>query len=184
MGTERRFCRFTNSAAGNEFGLQWDDPDGLCLSAFVILTQEGRPSSVLLGRMNPRAPWDHLGGLDPERVRVHAGGWVLPASQLILRESPDAAAWRILEEMLGGIEPKLDPPRVVSEVYAPRRFPEAKNHWDLLFLFRGRWDGPAPHLPAVWNSLKFVDVSRTGRSAFARSHDEVLESAGFTLAAS
>src|SRR5207247_4634251 len=66
-----------------------------CLSAFLIITETGDPRKVLMGRMNPRAPWDHIGALDPSRVEVHSRGWMLPSSHLIFQESPEAAARRI-----------------------------------------------------------------------------------------
>jgi ADP-ribose pyrophosphatase YjhB (NUDIX family) len=181
MTTDRRFCRFTRTSEGHPFGLRWDEPGGLCLSTFLILSEAGRPSSVLVGRLNPAAPWDHLEGLDAERIEAHRGGWVLPASHLLLRESPDESARRILSEMLGGAVPSLQPARVVSEVYTPRRAPETHNHWDLRFLYRGTLRGPPPSVPAVWNDLRFVDVHDVRRSEFARSHDEVLEEAGLPV---
>lgn len=178
METDRRFCRFSRSADRNALGLQWGEDDGFCLSSFVIVTSQDDPRRVLVGKMNPDGPWDHAGGLDADRVRVHMNGWMLPACQLLLRESPDAAAHRILAEMLGGIAVPLEPPRVVSEVYAPRRNPNAQHHWDLSFLYRGRWAGPAPVVPELWRELRFVDVRSTPRSEFARSHEEVLDLVG------
>lgn len=179
MGTDRRFCRFTRTAEGNEFGLRCEE--GFCLSTFVILTAKGQPSSVLVGRMNPDARWDHLGGLDAKRVRELQNGWVLPASQLLFREGPDESAQRILREMLGDIGPRLAPPRVVSEVYTPRRFPDAKQHWDISFLYSGRWSGPPPSVPSVWRDLQFVDVQTAHRSEFARAHEEVLDLVGLPV---
>lgn len=134
-----------------------------------------------MGRLNPAAPWDHLEGLDAERIQAHRGGWLLPASHLLLRESPDESAQRILDEMLGGARPVLEPARVLSEVYTPRRFPETHNHWDVSFLYRGTWRGPAPNAPSVWTDLRFVDPNSVPRSEFARSHDEVLEHVGLRL---
>ncbi len=131
--------------------------------------------------MNPSAPWDHLEGLDPERIRMHRDGWVLPASHLLLRESPDESARRILDEMLGGARPSLEPPRVLSEVYTPRRFPETHNHWDLSFLYEGTWSGAPPLVPSVWTDLRFVDLNAAHRSEFARSHEEVLEHVGLRV---
>jgi hypothetical protein len=181
MSTDRRFCRFTRHREGNEFGLRWEEPGGFCLSTFVILTLVDRPTSVLVGRMNPEAPWDHLGGLDPERVERHRGGWVLPATQLLLRESPDESAQRIVHELLGIDGMPLGPPHVVSEVYAPRRDPATTNHWDLSFLYRGTWSGPPPSVPSVWTDLRFVDVRTVRRSEFARVHEEVLDHVGLSV---
>jgi hypothetical protein len=83
--------------------------------------------------------------------------------------------------MLGGARPDLQPARVVSEVYTPRRFPETHNHWDLSFLYRGTWRGVPPSVPAVWTDLRFVELDTLHRSDFARSHDEVLDHVGLSL---
>jgi hypothetical protein len=181
MTTQRRFCRFTRTAEGHPFGLRWEEPGGLCLSTFLILSETGRPGSVLLGRLNPDAPWDHLEGLDRERIEAHRGGWLLPASHLLLRESPDESALRILDEMLGGVRPTLEAARVVSEVYTPRRFPETHNHWDISFLYRGTLRALSPSVPTAWNELRFVDVKSARRSDFARSHEEVLDRVGLAV---
>jgi hypothetical protein len=70
----------------------------------------------------------------------------------------------------------------VSEVSAPRRFPDARAHWDLEFLYRASVEEPAPALPSVWRDLKFVDVRSVPSESFGRSHDEVLQAAGFSVA--
>jgi hypothetical protein len=180
--TDRRFCRFTRSDEDHPFGLLWDQPGGFCLSSFLLLSEEGRPTTVLVGRINPDGPWDHLEGMDAERIEAHRHGWHLPASHLLLRETPDASSRRILDEMLGGGRPTLEPARVLSEVYTPRRFPETHNHWDISFLYRGTWHGPAPRVPSVWTELRFVDVTSARRSEFARSHEELLEQVGLPVA--
>jgi len=178
MPTDRRFCRFTRSAEEHPFGLRWDQRGGFCISAFLLLNEPGHPTSVLVGRIDPTGPWDHLEGLSPERIAAHEGGWHLPASHLLLREGPEEAAARIAREMLGGATPSLGAPQVISEVYAPRRFPEMPNHWDLSFLYRGTLSPPAPSVPGVWRELRFVDVRSAAASDFARAHEEVLARAG------
>ncbi|MCI4348139.1 MAG: NUDIX hydrolase [Thermoplasmata archaeon] len=155
--------------------------DGLCLSAFVILSPEADLSAVLMGHMNPAAPWDHLGALDPGRVEAHRHGWMLPSSHLIVQESPEEAARRVLVEQLHLPPLPLEGPKVVSEVGPSRRYPTRRGHWDLEFLFRGLvhdWDLATPD---AWTELRFVDLHTTRRTEIARSHDEVLASAGFRL---
>lgn len=182
MTTDRRFCRFSKSSATDSFGMPEVPRDGLCLSAFVLLSPEDRPTSVLMGHMNPNAPWDHLGALDPSRVEAHRHGWMLPSSHLVMLESPSDAAQRILSEQLQLPSMPLEGPQVVSEVYTPRRFPSHPAHWDLEFLFRGKLsEGELPSAK-VWAELQFVDLTRTRRAEIARSHEDVLASAGFQLA--
>ncbi len=179
MDAERRFCRFTR---GNDrFSIHEIPKDGFCLSAFLLLSPPADPDRILVGRMNPGAPWGRLGGLNPDRVEAHRHGWVLPASQLLLEEAPVTAAHRILAEQLGGLRAVFDPPLVTSEVGAPKRFPQSHRHWDIGFLFRGRVAvDPLPPAPA-WTELRFLDPRSLSRSEFARSHDEVLDLAGWPV---
>lgn len=181
MTTDRRFCRF-NKLGDVPFGMPEVPEGGLCLSAFLILTEPGHPDRVLMGHLDPSAPWDHIGALDPSRTAVHSKGWMLPSSHLILNESPEEAAHRIAAEQLERPEVTFAEPRVVSEVYTPKRFPGIARHWDLEFIFRGTWPGGAAARASAWTDLAFVDLASTPRSAIARSHEDVLESAGLTLA--
>ena len=179
MATERRFCRFARRVP--ERGLEpvytTEIPEGgLCLSSFLVLTDvEGR---VLMGHLNPEAPWDHIGALDAGRARAHSSGWMLPSSHLMLYESPQEAAQRVLREQLG-VELALSGPTTISEVGTPRRFPGLQRHWDFEFIFKGALPvGPPPGHEA-WIELRLIDPTATPRSEIARSHDEVLENAGF-----
>lgn len=181
MTTERRFCRFARAKPeyeGNPVYTTDIPQGGMCLSSFLVIT-EGDSERVLMGRLNPRAAWDQIGALDAERAEAHSRGWMLPSSHLMLYESPQDAARRILREQLGMEGLGLAGPAVVAEAGTPRRFPDLPEHWDFEFIFRGRAaEGAAPKNEA-WSELGFIDLHRTGRAGIARSHDEVLENAGF-----
>ncbi|MGA2663550.1 MAG: hypothetical protein ABSF83_01210 [Nitrososphaerales archaeon] len=190
MTTGRRFARFNAGSAissGNPDASALTTSEipegGICLSSFVVLTESGSPNLVLLGHLDPGAAWDHIGALDTERVEVHSRGWMIPSSHLVLKESPQAAAGRILREQLELEDVRLSGPAVVSEVYVPRRFPHLADHWDLEFVFRGELPAgrPPPRAPA-WRELAFVDLGRTKKAEMTRSHEDVLESAGFRFA--
>src|SRR5207244_5629974 len=164
MTTDRRFSRFSKSPATAAFSVTEIPDDGVCLSAFLIVTEARDARKVLMGHMNPKAPWDHIGALDPSRVEVHSHGWMLPSSHLIFQESPGDAARRIAREQLELPHLSFSEPMVVSEAYTPRRFPDAAKHWDLEFLFRS--EIPAadiPH-PAAWAELAFGDLRRPASS--------------------
>ncbi len=180
MTTDRRFCRF-NKIGDVTFGMPEVPEGGLCLSAFLVLSEKGHPDHVLMGHLDPAAPWDHIGALDGSRTAVHSKGWMLPSSHLMVHESPDAAARRIAAEQLERGDVTVSEPRVVSEVYTPRRFPDVVKHWDLEFIFRGEWPGGPEPRAAAWSVLRFVDLAATPKSAIARSHEDVLESAGLTF---
>ncbi len=181
MPTDRVFCRF-NKLGDVPFGMAEPPEGGLCLSAFLIVHEPGHGDHVLMGHLNPAAPWDHLGALDDSRRAVHSKGWMLPSSHLILGEAPDVAARRIAAEQLERHDLTFPDPKVVSEVYAPRRFPALTKHWDIEFLFRSEWPGGSAPKAAAWTDLRFVDVPATPKSAIARSHEDILESSGLHLA--
>lgn len=183
MATDRRFCRFARRRPEYENNPVYtlDIPEGgFCLSSFLVIT-EGDSRHVLMGHLNPGAPWDHIGGLDSERARVHSKGWMLPSSHLMLHESPQEAAQRILNEQLGMKEVNLTGPSVFAEVGTPKRFPSLPKHWDFEFIFRGK--APMGEVPKheAWDELRFVDLPGVGKQAIARSHDEILENAGFVF---
>src|SRR5438046_5568350 len=176
MTTDRRFSRFSKSRETAAFSITEIPVGGVCLSAFVIVTETGHPTNVLMGHMNPRAPWDHIGALDPSRVEVHSRGWMLPSSHLIFQESPGDAARRIAHEQLELPDLLLSEAKVVSEAYTPRRFPDAPMHWDIEFLFRGELSAAGVPRPAAWTALALVDLRRSAKSEIARSHEDVIES--------
>jgi ADP-ribose pyrophosphatase YjhB (NUDIX family) len=176
----RRFCRFaTGRAVADGY---WDlPPDGLCLSSFVLVSPKGHPGRVLVGKLEPSAPWMRIGALDPRRVSLNASGWMLPSSHLLFFESPEEAARRVLTEQLGLPGVPLAGPLVGSETYRSPRHPEEAMHWDLEFLFRGELGSvDAPSHPA-WRELAFVEPAKLPRTAFTRSHEEILETAGFRV---
>ncbi len=167
MATERKFCRF--GVADRPLTMREIPEGGICLSAFLVISETRHEERVLMGHLNPAAPWDQIGALDPERAEANRNGWMLPASHLLIGEAPEAAAERILKEQLG-LPTQLSGPRVFSEVYG------AKNHWDLEFVFLGNRDQAAQH-PA-WSELRFVDVNETPRDQIARYHEDILAHVG------
>jgi len=143
---------------------------GFCLSAFLVISNSRNPNEVLLGHINPSAAWEHIGALDPPRVELYKDKWVLPASHLILGESPRGAAQRILAEQLELPDQKLEGPLIFSEVYGER------NHWDLEFVFNGK-GGPVKQTSA-WRELRFLDARKLMKEDFGRLHEDILANVG------
>ncbi|MDG6998744.1 MAG: NUDIX domain-containing protein [Nitrososphaerota archaeon] len=188
MTTERKFCRFSSTAAvasgrvdDPPFGMKSPPDGGMCLSAFLVISEEENPNAILMGHLNESAAWDHIGALDESRVRAHSKGWMLPSSHLIVHESPQEAARRILKEQLNLPTLEVSEPKVVSEVYRPKRFQDLPDHWDIEFIFFGNLPQEKLRKPFAWADLKFVDIPNTKREEIARSHDEILESLGFKI---
>jgi hypothetical protein len=176
--TDRRFSRFSRSPETASFSITEIPEGGVCLSAFLIFTEVGHPTRILMGHINPQAPWDHLGALDGSRIYVHSLGYMLPSSHLLFQESPVEAAQRIAREQLDLPKVWFPEPRVVSEVYRPKRSPDGPAHWDIEFLFRREFLAENIRQNAAWKELGFVDLRRTSRSEIARSHEDIIESAG------
>lgn len=156
-------------------------PDGLCLSAFVVVAAADAPTRVLLGRVNPVADWGHLGALDPERLVAWKDRWMLPSSHLIQLEAPAEAAQRIVREMTPLSIPDLAGPIVTSEVYPSARRPGTGHHWDLGFLFRGTASESALRPHPAWTELRFVETRDLTSAEMARSHEDILAFAGVPL---
>jgi len=166
--SDRLFARFTKTGAQPRIN---EIPDGgFCISSFVILTRQGRPNEVLMGRLDVNADWERIGGLNKERAELNSKGWMLPSCHLLYGESPQDAAKRILDEQLGMSDQKLQGPVVFSDVSGP------KNHWDIEFLFAGERAEAKQH--TAWKELRFVDTTRLQQTDFARSHEDVLAHIG------
>ena len=106
MTTSRKFAGFAKSAMSGSgeipsFRMKEIPDGGMCLSSFLVISEESDSRVVLMGHLNPKAPWDHIGALDESRIQAHSKGWMLPSSHLIVHESPQEAATRILKEQLG-----------------------------------------------------------------------------------
>jgi len=168
MTTDRKFTRF--NPADRPMTTREIPEGGICLSAFLVIGEKGHTDRILMGHLNPAAPWDHIGALDPERAEVNSKGWMLPSTHLMINESPQAAAERILKEQLGLPALTLDGPYVFSEVYG------SKNHWDIHFVFLGEREQVGQH-PA-WLDLAFVEVNDTPREQIARYHEDILALVG------
>jgi len=168
MVTDRKFSRF--NPVPRQVTTHEIPEGGICLSAFLVIGEKGHPERILMGRLDPAAPWDHIGALDPERAETNSKGWMLPSCHLLIGESPEAAASRVLKEQLGLPALPLEGPQTFSEVYGP------KNHWDLEFVFLGERDQIGQH-PA-WRELIFVDVNAVPREEIARYHEDILAHVG------
>jgi ADP-ribose pyrophosphatase YjhB (NUDIX family) len=179
MPTERTFAAFTRNTRGG-LGISEIPKYGFCISVFLILKDEKDPRSFLMGHLNPDANWAHIGALTQDRIDAHSKGWMLPSSHIIFGESPNDAAKRVSSEQLGIEDVEglyLIGPKVFSEVYAPRRHPEAKEHWDLQFLFEGSvassdlLNDVARH---AWKKLDFINIDSIDPSKISRSHEDIL----------
>jgi len=175
---ERRFTRLRPGDGPKEPGFYEVPTDGMCLSTFLILERPGRPNEVLLGRLDPSAPWLELGALEGPRVATIGTRWMLPSSHLLFFEAPEEAARRIVREQLETELDELPAPLVVSEAHRRPNSSAADPHWDLGFIFRTPWPRPEPPRARAWKELAFVDVRSLPRGEIARAQGDILELAG------
>lgn len=161
------------SEKGSPHGFWKLPPNGMCISAFVLVVQDGK---LLLGKYAEDPRWADLVGLDPERVRVHGRGWTVPASQLKFGEEPRAAGRRIAREVLGLPDSvRLGEPRVESDHYVPARFPELGMHYDLWLLFTAELPaGARVEKPGWYRELAFHDPRALPASEYGRGHEDVV----------
>jgi ADP-ribose pyrophosphatase YjhB (NUDIX family) len=145
-------------------------PGGICISSFLIITpKKGGRDSVLVGRINKTAAWDHLAGMNDERREKNSRGWMLPSSHLLLFETAEEAADRVAREQLGVQGLELDGPFVFSEAYG-----SPDKHWDFEFLFLGSLEDVMKPNDA-WSELKFAKVRDMKREEFVRLHEDIID---------
>jgi ADP-ribose pyrophosphatase YjhB (NUDIX family) len=168
MTTDRRFAAFSTSALPPRMNTV--PQGGMCISAFLVISKKSEPGSVLMGRINKNAEWDHIGAIPGKKLEGFASGWMLPSSHLILFETPEGAARRILREQLGIRNQALDGPLAFSDTSG------TSNHWDMGFIFTGERETTPSN--ASWDALRFVDVAKLKRDDIVRSQLDVLTYAG------
>ena len=168
MVTERRFAAFSTKAVPPR--MKKMPEGGMCISAFVIISRRSEPESVLMGKIDKNANWDHIGALDSKRVERSSVGWMLPSSHLMLYETPEGAARRILREQLNIRDMRLEGPLTFVDTSG------TENHWDIGFIYTGTRDA-APRSPA-WRELRFVKPSELRSDEVVRSQIDVLAYAG------
>jgi hypothetical protein len=132
--------------------------------------------------VDPSGPWEELASLGPDRVGPLVDRWMLPASQLLLFESPDDAAQRVAREQLELDLVQLPSPRVFSETQTRVGAAGKDPHWDLHFIYEIAWPKGRPPRARPWKDLSFRTVNDTPRSTFGRGHGDVLELIGLSPA--
>jgi hypothetical protein len=173
-----RFTRFRAGAGPMPPGACAVPGNGMCLSTFLVLHPPGDRHRVLLGRIEPTAPWFELGGLDPTRVAENATTWLLPACQWRMFETPQESVERIAREMLESGLPPVTGPTVLSETMPRSSATSNDPHWDVNFLYEGEWPTSTPPTARLWRELEFRDVRRVRPEEFGRHHDDILAALG------
>lgn len=151
---------------------------GVCLSAFIVAR---RANGVLICRPRGGNAWPEKGGY-PRHLAAKLekdGAWLLPATHLLIEESPDHAAQRIAREWAG----LRGRPRFVMVQSHTRPHSlwnrRAKgNHWDICFVYElnARTN---PRIRPWWSEMRFVPFSQLRKMRMGRGHKDVLKEAGY-----
>lgn len=155
---------------------------GLCLSAFVVIR---KGNSVLLGRPHAHDAWPELGGYPLRHAAAieKEGSWLLPATHLVIEESPDRAAKRIANQWAGVkgtpkfvmVQSHLRPSaRSKSKLKMGRKL----NHWDICFVYELRARNNPKHKP-WWSELQFFQPRDIADMRLSRGHKDVLKAAKY-----
>lgn len=160
------------SESGPPSGFWRLPPNGMCVSAFLFVTQGGR---LLLGKYADDPRWTQLTGLDPDRYRTHGKGWTLPASHLKFGEAPRDAARRIAKDVLGLGSVRPHEAGVESDQYTPKRFPHLGEHYDLWLFYEVELPAGALVAKPEWYAdLAFHDPKGLRAEVYARGHEDVV----------
>ena len=150
---------------------------GVCLSTFIIAK---RRESILLLRPRANDAWETKGAFPKGRAAELAkeGAWLLPATHLLMGESPDRAARRIVREW-AGLRGK---PRflMVQSHTRPGGFLDQKlngKHWDICFVYE-LTSASKPKAKPWWSEGRFVPTARISRMNLGRGHVDILHEAG------
>jgi ADP-ribose pyrophosphatase YjhB (NUDIX family) len=152
---------------------------GVCLSAFLIV--RNRRGDVLFGRPQPHSTWPERGCLPRWRVdEINRNEeWILPASHLMMAESPDRAARRIAREWAGLPHAKLRFIGIDSSQFpmggrvGRGRTRRRVYHWTLCFLYEARSER-SPRPSPKWKVLTFIPKKRIRGLRIGRFHRDVL----------
>ncbi len=152
---------------------------GMCLSAFLVVRDPA--GGILFGRPRRHRAWPEKGCMPYWRLDdlIRSGAWVLPASHLMMEESPDHAASRIARDWAGLISAK---PRLVSvdsstfpgggwEGRGPTR--HRVRHWAIGFVYEAEAVRLPPEAP-WWQEMKFVRREDLRKLPIGRAHRDLL----------
>jgi len=150
---------------------------GVCLSTFVIAKQR---NSILLFRPRAHDAWETKGAFPKGWAAELAkeGAWLLPATHLLMGESPDHAARRIVREWAG----LKGTPRFLMVQSHTRRggFLNKKlkgKHWDICFVYE-LTAGTGPKAKPWWSEAHYFPIPKISRMHLGRGHLDILKEAG------
>jgi len=153
---------------------------GICISAFVIASTG---KSILLGLPHANKHWPEDGGEPLWRAREmeKKKSWMLPATHMLIGESPDDAAARIANEFTGlKGEPKFS--MVQSHTRPANVWWKTMRHivhWDLCFVYDLKIDRVPIRLKPWWKELRLFSREQIPSMNVGRGHLDILREGGY-----
>jgi ADP-ribose pyrophosphatase YjhB (NUDIX family) len=151
---------------------------GVCLSAFVVAR---RGNSVLVCRPRGSDAWPKKGDY-PKHLAVKLeleGAWLMPATHLLMEESPDNAAQRIAREWVGLVgRPRFVMVQSHTRPHSLWRRNAEGKHWDICFVYELAVRG-IPKTRPWWSEMRIVPFSQVRRMKMGRGHKDILKAAGY-----
>ncbi len=158
---------------------------GLCLSAFVVVIDYN--NKILLGQPKEHEAWPIAGGLPKfhSKQLEKEGVFILPATHLLMEESPDHAARRITRKWVGytdaepsfrEVQSHLRPSALWKSYLGEKR---GLNHWDICFVYSMQARELPSKIKPWWSEMRFVPSSQISKLNIGRGHKDVLKEAGF-----
>lgn len=154
------------------FEARGEPPTSLCLRCFLV--SEGE-EGLLVGRVKRAAEWQDLEIAHGFDALLESGQWVLPASHLLVGETPAAAARRIATQQLGATSHAL------KEASAFSHISEQPGHaspprWNLCFVFEAQVQ--LAGTPPWFDELKRIPLRYLNFDLFAPEHGFVAADMG------
>ena len=156
----------------------------ICLSVFVVALK-GK-SSIVLYRPRESEEWPKFGGQPAwtSRKWEKSGLWYLPGTHLLMEESPDNAAVRIMREFTGlvGTNPKL---LMVQSHLRPAKLwkwmkaEKGANHWDICFVYETHIRKLPAKIRPWFKEIRIVGFSEIGDQVRMNDQADILEEAGY-----
>jgi len=153
---------------------------GVCLSTFIV-AKSG--DAILLGLPRSGVEWAEQGGerLSGAEELERSNTWILPATHLLLGETPDDASIRIARDFTGlkGI-PEF---AMIQSHTRPAKlwFKHVGNavHWDLCFVYKLKIRGVPKKLLPWWKEMRLFDRVELRTLKIGRGHRDILKEGGY-----
>lgn len=154
---------------------------GLCLSSFVVATRDD--GSILFGLPKASSIWAEKAAFPVWQASKfeREEAWLLPATHLLMEESPDHSAQRIAREW-AGLEGRRPTFVMVQSHLRPFRMKPSDplgNHWDICFVYEVVEAGMPRKIKPWWSRMRFVPRTEIRDMKIGRGHLDILAEAGY-----